>query len=78
MRYYLTPYQRNNMGITLLLSRVFQTRASSDEAHKIKNQIAHESMKTAHKMDKANKVLQENITITHNIAKAMGILKGST
>ena len=75
MQHCLILYRKNDMKLLLLLSKIFRTRSSSGEAHKLKNKLTAEGLKTSYKMNKVNRALQKNITITHNIAVAQGVFR---
>jgi len=58
-----------------LVRRILLKNGHKTEARKIGAEIAVQAQETSNKLDMANRVLRRNITITHIIARGMGILK---
>lgn len=63
------------MTIMQLIRKVLLLNGHKTEAKRIRSEITIQTTQTASRLGEANKILRRNITITHNIASAMGILK---
>ena len=62
------------MGLMTWLITKFKIKNGHAEVERIKLEIDQETKRTSASLHEANKALKKNITITHNIAKAMGVL----
>lgn len=61
--------------ITNALQRVFNTRPNQEEIEFRKQRMETQSRETVKSLKKVDKVLKNNLDITHTIAIAMGIIK---
>lgn len=58
-----------------LVRKILLKNGHKTEARKIGAEISVSARNTAERLEMANRVLRRNITITHTIARGMGILK---
>lgn len=62
------------MPLQTWLQSIFKTRSIEAEAFAIKQELTRESLKTTVKLNQASRAIKKNMSITENIARAMGVI----